>query len=224
MDSTTLKNVGGKDNKMTREELKGLGLTDEQIEKIMASHGKVITEVKEKADKVDGLESQIKDYKQEIKDRDKQLSDLEKKAEGDEDLEAEIKRLKKENDTTKTELQEKLDKQAFDFALDKALSSSKVKNTKATKALLDVEIIKLDGDKLLGLDSQLEAIKESDPYLFDEEKDPNSPNILAGGNPKGDLGINSNPFSKENWNLTEQSKLYAENPELYNSLKSQAGK
>jgi len=46
---------------MTREELKALGLTDEQIDKIMASHGKALNEVKEKADRVDGLESQIED-------------------------------------------------------------------------------------------------------------------------------------------------------------------
>ena len=72
---------------MSREELKELGLTDEQIDKVMASHGKAIKETKEKADKVESLEGQIDDYKQQIKDRDKQLTDLEGKAKGNEDLE-----------------------------------------------------------------------------------------------------------------------------------------
>lgn len=35
-------------------------------------------------------------------------------------------------------------------------------------------------------------------------------------------GIN-NPFSKEHWNLTEQGRLYRENPQLYEQLKKQAG-
>ncbi|GAE32439.1 hypothetical protein [Halalkalibacter hemicellulosilyticus] len=37
---------------MNREELKALGLTDEQIDKVMASHGKTLNDVKAKADKL----------------------------------------------------------------------------------------------------------------------------------------------------------------------------
>ena len=33
-----------------------------------------------------------------------------------------------------------------------------------------------------------------------------------------------NPFSKEHWNLTEQGRLYRENPQLYEQLKKQASK
>ena len=39
------------------------------------------------------------------------------------------------------------------------------------KALLDLESIKLDGDNLLGLDTQLEKLKEDASYLFDEKTD-----------------------------------------------------
>lgn len=57
-----------------------------------------------------------------------------------------------------------------DSAIDMALVAAKVKNPKIAKAALDMSVIKLDGDKLLGLTEQLDTLKESDGYLFDTEQ------------------------------------------------------
>ncbi|MEA1855594.1 phage scaffolding protein [Cytobacillus sp. OWB-43] len=208
---------------MNREFLKSLGLEDDAIENIMKEHGKSVNSIKEKADKVESLESQIEDYKTQLDERDTQLKELGEKAKGNEELTAEIDRLKGENETTKNEYEEKLQRQAFDHKLENTLAGAKVKNTKALRALLDMDTIKLDGDILKGLDDQLKTLKESDSYLFETEQKPNSPTIVAPGNPQGGTG-GVNPFSKESWNLTEQGKLYKENPDLYNALKAQAGK
>lgn len=208
---------------MNREFLKEQGLTDEQIEAVMKEHGKTINSIKDKADKVDGLESQIDDYKKQIKQRDEQLDELSKQAKDNEELTAEIERLKEENKTATEELQEKLEKQAFDFALERALNKAGAKNAKAVKALLDTESIKLDGETLLGLEDQLKELQESDPYLFGS----NEPAGLKGRKPHEGGGIDSgikNPFSKEHWNLTEQGRLLRDDPELYKQLKAQAGK
>lgn len=173
---------------MNREELKELGLSDEQIDKVMTSHGKVVNSTKEELTTVttdrDGL-------KEQLTERDAQLETLSKvDAEG---LQAEIDRLKGENETTATEYQEKLDKQAFDFNLEKALTGAKVRNPKAVKALLDTEKIKLDGDKLLNLDDQIKALQESDAYLFETEDDPEgNPNFTTGQHQKGDSNEPSN--------------------------------
>jgi len=207
---------------MNREFLKGLGLEDDVIDKIMKEHGKTVNSIKDKADKVDGLESQIEDYKQQIKDRDTQLDNLSKQVKDNEELTAEIDRLKQENADATKELQDKLDKQAFEFTLEKALSKAGAKNPKAVKALLDAEKIKLDGETLLGLDDQLKALQESDAYLFGEEE----PEGLKGRKPHGGGNpppTNKNPFSKEHFNLTEQGRLLRDDPELYKQLKAQAG-
>jgi len=210
---------------MNREFLKGLGLEDESIDKVMAEYGKSVNSIKEKADSVEGLESQINDYKEQIAERDNQLNDLSEQVKDNKELTAEIDHLKGENQTATEELQTKLDQQAFDFSLERALTGAKVRNPKAVKALLDTESIKLDGEMLLGLDDQLAALKESDEYLFETQETPDpTPQIVAGGNPNGGAGITNNPFSKEHWNLTEQGKLYKEDPDLYNNLKAQTGK
>lgn len=208
---------------MNREFLKGLGLEDEAIDKIMKEHGQTVNGLKEKANKTETLEGQIEDYKQQLVDRDKQLDELSKKAKGNEELTAQIDELKQQNKATKNEYEQKLQEQAFEHKLESTLSSAKVKNVKAVKALLDLDSVKLDGDKLLGLDDQLESLKEKESYLFEPETKPGFPRMVAGGNPDGG-GDTKNPFSKEHWNLTEQGKLYKENPELYKHLKAQAGK
>src|SRR5699024_5403448 len=159
-----------------------MGLTDEQIESVMAEHGKSVNEHKEQ---LDSVTTERDNLKEQLTDRDTQLNDLSDKVKDSEELTAEINRLKDENKTATKEVQEKLDKQAFDFTLDKALSNAKVKNTKAVKALLDTEKIKLDCDKLLNLDDQLEVLKESDGNLFEEEKkEPRKHNLTTGNHKK----------------------------------------
>ncbi|PKG30859.1 phage scaffolding protein [Cytobacillus horneckiae] len=146
-------------------------------------------------DKFNDKLEDIKNLKEQITSRDNQLEDL-KKVDA-EALQQRIQDLQEENSNTKTEYEDKLQKQSFDYALKDALTGAKVRNPKAAKALLDLESIKLDGDKLLGLDAQLNTIKESDPYLFEEEKpsDP-TPQIVAGGNPQGgSAGGNDDPFA-----------------------------
>ena len=182
---------------MNREFLKELGLTDEQIDSVMKEHGKTINDTKEKADKVDSLESQIEDYKQQLEERDNQLNELSEKAKGNEELTAQIDELKEQNEQTKTEYEEKLQQQAFEHKLESTLTAAKVKNVKAVKALLDLDSIKLDGDNLLGLDDQLDNLKENESYLFETEEKPNpSPQIFKPGNPDGGSNTpNDDPFA-----------------------------
>src|SRR5689334_9388198 len=109
--------------KVNREFLKGLGLEDEAVDKVMAEHGKTLNSVKEKADKVDGLESQIEDYKTQLADRDTQLQELGEKAKGNEELTAQIEELKQQNESAKEEYEAKLQQQTFDHTLEKALNA-----------------------------------------------------------------------------------------------------
>ena len=60
---------------MKREDLKKLGLSDEQIEGMMSAHGKDITSLQEK---VNGLTSERDGLKSQLDERDQQLVDLQK--------------------------------------------------------------------------------------------------------------------------------------------------
>ncbi|MDK2917291.1 MAG: hypothetical protein PWQ37_24 [Candidatus Petromonas sp.] len=117
----------------------------------------------------DEVNEQKKEYKKMLEERDKQLKDLSEKAKGNEELQNKIKELEEANKKSADEYEKKIKEQAFNFALENSLRDNKAKNIKAVMALLDLDEIKQDGDKLLGLDTQLEKLRDSDPYLFEDE-------------------------------------------------------
>lgn len=197
---------------MNREFLEKLELDKEVVDKIMAEHGKTVGATNQE---LESVTTERDDLKEQLAERDEQLNDLSDKAKDSEELTAEIDRLKDENKTATTDLQNKLDQQAFDFTLEKALSNAKVRNPKAVKALLDTETIKLDGDKLLNLDGQLEELKESDAYLFEEEGESKPPTIVAGGNPNGGTSTDK---SITEMNYEELADLKANDPAKFAEL------
>lgn len=79
-----------------------------------------------------------------------------------------VQKLKDDLMTAESKYNTDINKIKLENALDMALISGKAKNAKAVKALLNLDDIKLDGDKLLGLDTQLEKIKTDNDYLFGE--------------------------------------------------------
>lgn len=78
---------------------------------------------------------------------------------------------KLKNDATEWEKKYNTDIAAvkLDSAVNMALVEAKAKNPKLTKAALDMSVIKMDGENLLGLTEQLDKLKETDAYLFDVE-------------------------------------------------------
>ena len=103
---------------MKREDLKNLGLTDEQIEKVMAEHGKDITSLQEK---VNGLTNECDGLKSQLDERDQQLVDLQKNSKNVDDLNEQIKQLQSDNKKANEEWQNKLATQTKNFKIETAL-------------------------------------------------------------------------------------------------------
>lgn len=210
---------------MKREFLEGLGLEKEVIDKIMAEHGKSVETHKTKAA---DLESSLEDLKNQLAQRDKDLKDLKKKAEGSEELQQQLETLQTQYNTDKAAFEAKLKDTQLSSALKLTLSGA-VHDADLVSTLLDKTKIELDenGNVKVGLKEQLEALRESKAFLF-VPKEEGSDSKLKGfspadGKPAGS-GAGKNPFSKEHFNLTEQGRLFKDNPELYKQLKAQAGK
>lgn len=200
---------------MTREELMELGLTEEQADKVLAKYVNMIPK-----HRFDEVNEEKKELKNQLDERDAQLKELKTKASGNDELTAKITELEKLNKTTKEEYESKMNALRKETAIEILLKDQKAKNIKAVKALLDLEKVTLDGDKLIGLEEQLKSLKESDSYLFGED-------VLKGREPNKDSNtldpeMKKNPWSKEYLNLTEQGRILRENPELAAKLKATA--
>ena len=168
---------------MKRQTLQDMGLTAEQVDKIMELNGVDIEKAKGKANE---LATENTELKAQLKKRDDDLVELRKSVKDNETLSADFKALQEKYKNDRADLEKQVAQVKLTSALDMGLSGAKVRNAKAIKGLLDMDAIKLDdAGQLTGLADQLKAIRKSDPYLFDGgEKQDYTP--ASGDNAKSD--------------------------------------
>lgn len=197
---------------MNREFLRSLGLEDEIIGSIMAKHGATIKELN---DQFDTQKTKAETLEEQITKRDTDLKTLREQLKDHEGANTELKALQSKYDEETQKLQEQLvhNKKMNEIRL--AINKSGARNEKAILALLDLEGVKVNDDGVQGLKEQIDAIKESDNYLF-ETVENKKPNIVAGGNPQGTGSgvLTREQIMQEKDNIKRQ-KLISENPELF---------
>lgn len=176
---------------MKRETLKALGLTDEQIESVMAEHGKSVSA---EAAKTVNANTTIADLQAQLSDRDKDIKELQKQSGENTDWKKQLEDLQSKYQADTETLNKKLADQQLDAALDAAIFAAKGRNGKAIKALLDRDKLKIKEDgSLEGLD--LEALKASDAYLFEIETTKDEGTGASGGSSgAGNVAISQESF------------------------------
>lgn len=154
-------------------ELNGVKLTKDLVDQIMAENGK---DVAAEQAKYTAKDAELTTANQTIKS----LQDAAKKFEGTdpEKLKQDLADLQKKYDTDMADTKR-------NSALDMALMQANVHDVKAARALLNLDEVKLDGEKLLGLDSQLEGLKKDKAWLFaaaepPKNQEPNNPQPSSG--------------------------------------------
>lgn len=170
---------------MQRKFLEDLGLEKEVIDKIMTENGNDINNAKSK------LEAERDSYKSQFETV---SADLAKKD---------------------TEYNAKIADMEFNSVLDNAITSSKAKNSKAVKALLDLETLKSSKNQPEDIKTALEKIKSENDYLFESAEPIKNP--VAPTNNPNVTGITKETFNKMGY--AERLKLKHTNPEKYSEMK-----
>lgn len=169
---------------LTRKLLKGMGLTDEQVDTIIEAH----------TDTVDGLKADIAKYEGDAKKLpgvQKELDDL--KAAGDGGYKEKYEKEKKAFEDFKNEQTAKETKKAKENAYRELLKAAGVseKRIPAILKVTDLNSVELDGDKVKDADKLTETVK-TDWADFIESSNTNGANTATPpanntGDPK-DLG------------------------------------
>ncbi|MGL5718852.1 MAG: phage scaffolding protein [Paraclostridium sp.] len=201
---------------MILELLKNNGVDTEKANEIVKAmnDAKIYTTTLENVDvRYNKLKDKVTQLEETNKNYEVQVKDLSKNNKDNTELQAQLEKLQLSN----KELIEKHTKEMYDkdfnFALDKSLSDAKARNTKAVKALLDMNSIKYQEGTLNGLQEQLEALKGDASYLFEVEEVKGN----GGFNPAGA----GTQITKENFSSMsyfERVELKQNNPTLYNEL------
>ena len=201
------------------------GMEEAEIDAIIADANKEVPKHFIPKEKFNELSTTKNQLEKDIQARDFQLEDLKKAAGASDDLKAQIQTLQDENKTAKEQHEAELKELTMTNAIKLALNGKAHDEDIAMREIDRTKLVLSDDGKVVGLDEQLTSLQESKAFLFkqDESQQQNQPGFKIGGDGNGNA-VPNNPFSKEHWNLTEQGRLYKDNPDLYKSLMAQAGK
>lgn len=199
---------------MTREELKALGLSDEQIEKIVDDYGKNYvskSQFNQKNEESKTLKGEIDNYKNEI-------DKLKKDNKDNEDLVEQIDALKNQASEREKNYKEQAKQMQINNLVDLALIKNKAKNVTAAKALLkNLDKAEIVDGNVKGVSEQIEALKKSDAYMFEVEGDSSvSKGFKAGQGDNNKKTITHEDFTKMSY--AQRLELHNSNKELYDSL------
>lgn len=179
---------------MKREELEALGLSKEQIDKVLDAHHKELDPVQKDLGKAqDDLKAE-----QEITSAQKTtIDELNKSLDGFKDvdvsaLKQQITKLEGDIKAKDEEHSKAIADRDFQDILKESIASVKGKNAKAITALLDIDALKASKNQKEDIAAALKKLAEAEDskMLFGEPE----PTVVGGGNPIGvvDKGVTSN--------------------------------
>lgn len=147
---------------MQRKFLEEMGLEKEIIDKIMDENGSDIENTKKK------LEAERDNYKSQLETAQEALRSF--NGVDVNELQGRITQLTNDLAAKETEYQGKLADMEFTSVLEKALTDVGAKNTKAVKALLDIESLKSSKNQAEDIQKAVETVKKENDYLFQSEQ------------------------------------------------------
>lgn len=195
---------------MKREFLRGLGLEEETVQKIVDEHHDTLRDFKNKAEKTESLQEQLDKANKELDNRDKQITDLQKAKDGDnQELKDKLANYEKENAQYKADMKELKLNNAVKLAVAKDANDADDILAFINKDELELQ----DDGNVKGLDKAIESLKESKPYLFAESK-PSGRTPNDGKNVNG--GITQEEFN--NMSVAERTNLFVNDRKTYDTL------
>lgn len=142
---------------MTKEEIIALGVTEEQAAKVLEMHEKEQSETSAKLTETEAKLSAAEKNAAELSEKVKAFDGVD------------VAALKKTAEDWETKYNADITKAKVDNAVSLALTRAGAKDVDLARHLIDTSVIKLDGDKVLGLNEQLEKVKNDKAFLFGDE-------------------------------------------------------
>ncbi len=169
----------------TREDLRNIGVEDSKVEEVMSLHGKDVQQLQSNLDvlkeKKQSAEQEVKLYKERVEEQNTKLEELRNQVNSGEDLNEKVKALQEANSQKDEQHKQEMNKVKLRYEIDKELDRTGARNKVAVMALVDQENVSLsDENGVQGLSEQLEKLKETDSYLFNDDNSQSS--NQGGGN------------------------------------------
>lgn len=165
---------------MKTEFLKGLGLEQDAIDKIMAENGKDIAAEKAKTAKAEGERDNYKSQLETATESLEKFKDVDPAA-----MQGEINKLNQQLKDKDAEYAAKEADRIFSDTIKEAIKTAGGRNEKAVMAMLDIDALKGSKNQSEDIKKALETVKESDAYLFGSNEPFKNPVGATGGSGTG---------------------------------------
>lgn len=177
---------------MNKEQLTNLGLTDEQVTKVLEGFKGFVpptrfNEVNEAKKNAEAL----------LAERDTQLAELKKGVGANEELQKQIETLQLENLKAKEKYEADVKALQISNVVERELMGAGAKNLKAVKALLNLDGAELDGESVKGLADQIKNLQKTDGFLFDVKS--NKETLPSGVVPAENKTTGTKPVAEMNY-------------------------
>ncbi len=192
---------------MKREDLRKIGLTDEQVDQVMAINGDDVNASKaiiaQRDEQIKTLTTERDGLKDQVAARDKDIADIKKTAGDNSALTQQLSELQTKYNEDTAKLQKSLDDQARAHAIEGLFGKIEFTSAFAKRAAMkefEAAGLEFKDGKFADADATIAKMKKDNPDAFKAETkpDPTPPkpkftNPMSGGD--GDNGGNTNPFS-----------------------------
>ncbi|MDU7164182.1 MAG: phage scaffolding protein [Anaerococcus vaginalis] len=155
---------------MKTEELKEIGLNDEQIAKVFKLRGKEVEDYNQLKNNFETLKTENENYKSQVESANEQIEAF--KDMDIESIKASAEEYKNKYEQAQIKAKEDMDNITLNNAIDLGLVNAGSRNLKAAKALLDIDSLKDSKNLNDDLKAQIDGLKESDSYLFKGQEEP----------------------------------------------------
>ena len=156
--------------------LKGLGLKQDVVDKIMAENGKDVAAEQAKATKAVSERDNYKDQLATATESLEKFKDVDPVA-----MQSEIDKLNQQIKDQQAAFDAKEADRIFSDDVKEAIKSAGGRNEKAVMALRDMDALKASKNQSEDIKKALEAVKESDAYLFGTDEPFSNPVGATGG-------------------------------------------
>ena len=161
---------------MKTEFLKGLGLEQDVVDKIMAENGKDIAAEKAKTAKAESERDNFKDQLATATESLEKFKDVDPAA-----MQGEIDKLNQQLKDKDAEYAAKEADRIFSDTIKEAIKTAGGRNERAVMAMLDMDALKASKNQSEDIKKALETVKESDAYLFGSDEPFKNPVGATGG-------------------------------------------
>ena len=159
------------------------GLTKEQVDSIMV----------ENDNDIEAAKGDLGQVKTELEQTKTQLQEANTTIDGFKDydqVKSQVEEYKTKYEQSKAEYEAKIEEMQFGNSLEAAITAAGGRNSKAVKALLDIDTLKASKDQTADIKAAIEACQKDNSYLFGDDEPINNPVGPTGGAGAG--GIDSN--------------------------------